>query len=375
MKSLFSSSRQIGGGLMLSLTLSLTLSLPMAACSDPEQAETAAETRAHTPAPAFAHDQAIRDLYAAALAAGESELVLYTAFPDTAALWQAFNQDFPGIRLIPSLSQQVYTRLEGEARSGNAMGDLVLAGWGTLAELVRQGRIERHVPETARHLPERYADPEGYYQLPWVNAFTLAYNTSQIAPEEVPSTWADILDERWKGKFSHPRFGGISPHDASLIVLQEGGKLSDDDLFRLREHARPSDGSGNQIVMTQLAQGRFAFILFVPAQSVTRLADSGAPIKAAFPQDATVLYGPGVGLVKGAPHPHAAKLLKNWLFTPRAQALIAAQEYAYGTMPGTPPPPGFPPVDTFEQVHIPYAEANAYFDRYRQKVATIWGLD
>ncbi|MDR0736848.1 MAG: hypothetical protein LBF51_08500 [Zoogloeaceae bacterium] len=46
-----------------------------------------------------------------------------------------------------------------------------------------------------------------------------------------------------------------------------------------------------------------------------------------------------------------------------------------GRHDGEAAPPGFPPFDTFEQIHISYAEANTYFDEYRQKAATIWELD
>ncbi|MBF3213783.1 hypothetical protein HKT45_21220, partial [Pseudomonas aeruginosa] len=71
-------------------------------------------------------------------------------------------------------------------------------------------------------------------------------------------------------------------------------------------------------------------------------------------------------------HPHAARLFKNWLFTPRAQAIIAAKEYAYGTAPNAPAPKGFPAIDSFAQKSIPFDQVNAYFDRYREKTQAIW---
>ncbi|WP_150764662.1 hypothetical protein [Pseudomonas fluorescens] len=54
------------------------------------------------------------------------------------------------------------------------------------------------------------------------------------------------------------------------------------------------------------------------------------------------------------------------------RADIAIREYAYGTVPGSPATKGFPNITTFKQKFIPYDQVNAYFDRYRQKVAAIW---
>lgn len=343
------------------LCLGLTCSV-LLACSDGQP--DAQEDRLSGYAPA------IRQLYQQALDAGEDSVVLYTAFPDTAELWESFNRDFPGIRLVPAQSQQIYTRLQGEERSGKHTGDLVLAGYSTLAELVRQERLEQHVPEATAQVDAQYLDPQGYYQLPWVNVFALVYNTNLLSADQVPERWETILDPHWKQRFGLPRFIGASPHDAALILVQEGKHLSDEQLLRLRDQAQVTDN--NQTLIGNVAQGRLAFGLWVPAQSVSRLQESGAPVALRFPREVAVLYGPGVALLKHAPHPNAARLFKNWLFSEQAQAIIARREYAYGTLPGAPVPEGYPPIDSFEQIHIPYDQVNDYFDRYRKKTQSLW---
>ncbi len=312
----------------------------------------------------------LQTLYEQAKQAGEKELVLYTAFPETVELWQAFQQDFPGIRFKPTATNQLYTRLASEAASGNHIGDLVLTGYSELAELVRQGRLERDVPASSAAIPATYRDPDGYFQQPWVNAFTLAYNSRLLRPEQVPQTWEQILDPRFKGRFAHVRFVGASPFDAAVVLLQEEGKLSDAQLQGIHDNGGVSDNPGT--LTANLAQGRTDFVLWAPAQVVARLRDNGAPVALAFPADVAILYGPGVASLRNAPHPHAARLFKDWLFTPRAQAIIAEQEYAYGTMPGSPTPKGFPPIESFRQKSIPFEQVNAYFDRYREKTRAIW---
>lgn len=338
--------------------------LLLGGCGPDAPPETAAR------APAAAPPAELQALYDQARKAGEKELVLYTAFPETVELWQAFQQDFPEIRFKPTATTQLYTRLASEAASGNHIGDLVLTGYSELAELIRQGRLERDVPATSDTIPAAYRDPAGYFQQPWVNAFTLAYNTRLLRPEEVPQTWPQILDPRFKGRFAHVRFVGASPFDAAVVLLQEEGKLSDAQLQAIHDNGGVSDNPGT--LTANLAQGRTDFVLWAPAQVVARLRDNGAPVALSFPADVAILYGPGVASLRDAPHPHAARLFKNWLFTPRAQAIIAEKEYAYGTAPGSPAPKGFPAIDSFAQKSIPFDQVNAYFDRYREKTRAIW---
>lgn len=354
----------------LNLCLPLALGLLLSACGDsaPPAAQHPASTTAQTAASHYSPE--IQALYHQALDAGDKEVVLYTAFPDTIDLWAAFNRDFPGITLRPSMADQIYTRLASEQSSGNHIGDVVLTGYSELSELVRQQRLQKDTPASSAGLPAQYLDPAGYFQLPWVNAFTVGYNTQRLKAQEVPDTWAEILDPQRKNTFAHVRFYGASPFDAAVILLQEENKLSDADLHTLHDNAQVADNPGSLI--SNLAQGRTSFVLWAPAQGLARMRDSGAPIGLAFPKDVAILYGPGVALIRQAPHPAAAALFKNWLFSPQAQAIIAEREYAYGTVPGSPAPKGFPDIGTFQQKFIPYDQVNAYFDRYRQKTAAIW---
>ncbi|MBK4999734.1 extracellular solute-binding protein [Pseudomonas sp. S31] len=324
------------------------------------------DAQAVAPAP----PAALNPLYQAAQQAGEKELVVYTAFPETVALWQAFEADYPAIKIKPTQATQLYTRLAGEQAAGRPIGDVVLTGYSELSELVRQDRLQADIPASSATVPARYKQSQGYFQIPWVNAFTLAYNTTQFTAQNVPQTWPQILEPRFSGRFAHVRFVGASPFDAAIVLLQEEGKLSDEQLQLLHDNAQVADNPGT--LTANLAQGRTDFVLWAPAQVVARLRDQGAPVALAFPENVAILYGPGVALLKQAPHPQAARLFKEWLFTPRAQAIIASREYAYGTLPGSAPPPGFPSIDQFQQKDIPFELVNAYFDRYREKTRKLW---
>lgn len=319
-----------------------------------------------------AHRAVLAGLYDKARAAGESQVVVYTAFGGATALWELFSQRFPGIQAVPAqaAAASLFTRLAAERRSGNHAGDLVLSGFSDMAELVRQDFLIAETPDTAAALPARFREPGGRYQLPWQNVFTIAYNSTLTAPAALPGSLADLQDPAWRGRIVLPRLAGTSVPDVVLATLVNSGKLDDKALHALRAQSRQLDMGE---LVNSVGQGRIPFAVWAPAQSIVNLANSGAPVKLTFPPDVAVLFGPGVGLLDQAPHPHAARLFKAWLFSAHGQGAIARQLNSYGTMPGAPAPAGFPALDSYRQKDLPLADANRLLSEFRQRTLAIWG--
>lgn len=334
------------------------------------QAEPVADTSGAADTPA--HQEVLARLYERARAAGERQVVLYTAFAGATPLWDVFNRRFPEVQVVPAqaAAASLFTRLSAEQRSGNHAGDVVLSGFSDMAELVRQGRLVAESPETAADLPARFREPDEKYQLPWQNVFTVAYHTGLTEPSALPRSLDDLLDPAWRGRIVFPRLAGTSVSDVVLATLVNSGKFDDKSLHLLREHSRQLEMSE---LVSGVAQGRIPFSVWTPAQSIALLADSGAPVKSAFPPGVAVLFGPGVGLVERAPHPHAARLFKAWLFSAHGQDAIARQLYSYGTIPGAPIPAGFPALASYDQKDLPLADANRILTEFRQRTLAIWG--
>jgi iron(III) transport system substrate-binding protein len=68
--------------------------------------------------------------------------------------------------------------------------------------------------------------------------------------------------------------------------------------------------------------------------------------------DDGTLFGPTyAALLKGAPHPNAAKLLLEWELSPAGQKAIAANN-TYSAVKGAPAPQGFPKKDDIKSMNI-----------------------
>src|SRR5881296_1671571 len=96
-------------------------------------------------------------------------------------------------------------------RSGIKNADVVnTSDTGHYVLLKRKALLARYTPAGAERIPAGFRDPEGY-AWGW-RAFPLVvpYNTRLVAPADVPQTWKDLLDPKWKNRLviSHPGYAG-----------------------------------------------------------------------------------------------------------------------------------------------------------------------
>ncbi|ATN36860.1 hypothetical protein ACO34A_24090 (plasmid) [Rhizobium sp. ACO-34A] len=311
-------------------------------------------------------------LYGKAKTAGAREVVVYTPYGNHDPLWKAFNEDFPefSVNAVVITGAPLATRLQAEKATGNHAGDIVIGNASATIAYKELGYLDADTPPTVGTLPARFKDPEGYFQIPFTNLFTLIYNTRLVAEADVPRTLDEILSDKWKGKFTYGRVRGTGATDTALATLDYNGALTPQQLRLIHDNSVESDGNGPAI--QAVAQGRLPFDLWAPTQSVVPLQKDGAPLGIRFLEDSSIVFGPGVALLAGSPNRDAAKLLKAWLYTPRAQAIYAAATNSYGTIPGTPLPAGLPSVDTYRFKDIPAAEANTYLHNFQKKTQPIW---
>ena len=62
-------------------------------------------------------------------------------------------------------------------------------------------------------LPEHYRDPRSHWTSTRISYFSIAYNTRLVPPDQVPKSYDDLLDPRWRGKLAW-RIGSRQRHAA-----------------------------------------------------------------------------------------------------------------------------------------------------------------
>ena len=142
----------------------------------------------------------------------------------------------------------------------------------------------------------------------------MVYNTKLVSPQDVPRSWNDLLQPRWKKKLgldtkSFEWFGYM------LKVM--GQKNGLEYMQRLAEQNIQFTNGGRTLMAQLVAAGEMTMAL-VYREDVELLKDKGAPVDwVAFEPIIPSIHPIGINIY--APHPHAARLFIDFALSREGQ--------------------------------------------------------
>jgi len=247
--------------------------------------------------------------------------------PIGAAMMRAFNDAHKGknlqLKIVRGQTGAMVSLYDQELRAGRVSTDVMFLGDpGMFLKLAREGKLTPYCsPNFKDYRPEALSKDcthmyfTAYYQY-------IAYNPELVKPSEVPKSWRDLLDPKWKGKVSipDPKVGG--GHYYFVFSMY---KLFGREWF---EKARANDVMVTQSHGTthnQLMAGERAIGVDISAlvrRDGPYPGGKGAPVKEAFPSEGGSLLPIGLGITKGGPNPAGTKVLVDWLTSLEGQKAV-----------------------------------------------------
>lgn len=270
-----------------------------------------------------------------------------TIYPSVAA---AFEKKYPGIKVnvYRGHSEDVSARLYQEAAAGTSGADVVETN-GT--EMLFYQHKKTILVQYQGKIGSPYANaiPKAFksccYTADRVEGFVLAYNTNLVSPSELPKTWADLANPKWKGKFEmeptdadwfaaaytameQAAYRHLQPKPRTKAAKAAALKRIDASLDKTWQGiaANARMVSGHTTEATLLAAGEYDLCVSCHAQSVENLADEKHAPVAFQPVHAPVVLRPqGIGIVYRLQHPAAAMLFYDWMLRPNGgQSVLRA---------------------------------------------------
>ncbi len=165
------------------------------------------------------------------------------------------------------------------------------------------------------------------------NQFALpAYNKQLVASKDVPKSWQDLLDPKWKG--GKLAMTTATHHIARLATLWGEGKTTE--YVKALAAQQPILGPLGTIY-SRLQLGEVLVAITLTDSFIHDAKVSGAPIVHATEVTPVISPAYNAGVLKGAVHPNAGHLFSAFLPTPPAQEILEKfGGHTSAFVPGTP---------------------------------------
>jgi iron(III) transport system substrate-binding protein len=255
----------------------------------------------------------------------EGEVMVYhsSQTEDLKPVFDAFTAKYGvKVRNWRSSSENVVQRTISETRAGKRDVDFIENNSPEMEALRRERMLVRmDSPHFADLRPGTLA-PHHEYATSTLDVFVQAYNTEKVKREELPKTFQDLLDPRWKGRL------GIEAEDQAWFgtLLKDLGEAKGAKLFSdIVATNGVSVRKGHTLLATLAASGEVPLALTVYNYKPPQLKAKGAAIDWIVLSPAIAQLHAVAVLAKGS-HPHAAMLLFDF-FLGEGQAILAARNF------------------------------------------------
>jgi iron(III) transport system substrate-binding protein len=262
-------------------------------------------------------------------AKAEGKVVWYTSLSGVyREIVDAFKRKYPSINIEPYRggSLELGPRLLNESKAGRFVADALEATPGLLMLLRDSGILKAYTsPEIARYPDEAKTKADGarvYWTTDREAYLGFGYNTRMIAPAELPKNFSDLLRPELKGKLA------VTTESSSSRVIGSMLKHKGEEFIK-RLHAQEIKlfKASSAGFLDLIAAGEVAGSPVVFRNQASVLKERGAPVEW-LPLDVVPANAGGSAIITGAPHPHAAILLTDFILGPEGQKLM--EQYRYG---------------------------------------------
>jgi len=256
----------------------------------------------------------------------EGSLTLYTtiAEKDLPTLIKPFEAKYGvKVNVWRAGTDKVLQRTLAEAAARRHEVDAVHFGSPEMEALSREKVLQPVASPVYMDLQPGSVPPHREWAATLLSVWVQAYNTRLIKKEELPRTYQDLLDPKWKGKL------GIESKNqdwfSSVVELTGGGDKGLKFFQDLVARNGISPRTGHTLLTNMVVSGEVPMALTVYNYMPEQARKKGAPIDW-FALEPAIARSNAIGVARRAPHPAAALLFHEYMLT-EAQQFLVAMDY------------------------------------------------
>ena len=255
----------------------------------------------------------------------EGSLTLYTSFAatDLPTLIPPFEKKF-GIKVNVwrASTTSVLQRAVTEAAAKRFEVDAIHISAPEMEALNREQVLQPVASPSYRFLVPGAVPKHRVWAATLLTVFVQAYNTNLVKKQDLPKTFSDLLDPKWKGKL------GIESEDQDWFAMVVTSMGEEKGLGLFREIARRNSVSvrtGHTLLNNMVVAGDVPLALTLYNYMPESAKQKGAPVDW-FTLEPVVARSNAIGVARRAPRPHAALLFHEYMLG-EAQDLLVSMNY------------------------------------------------
>jgi iron(III) transport system substrate-binding protein len=309
-----------------------------------------------------------------AAAKKEGNVTLYTSAPIAAAqkVANAFQQKY-GIKveLFRSGGTQILRRFMMEHDAGRPGADvLVSSDPAAVLDLTGKGLFVPFKPDGFEKVPEPFRDPACNYIAQRVSLIAIYGRTDVIPPSEMPKSWDDLLNPKYKGKLvmTNPSFTSLQ-----LGVVAMMSKMRGWDYFERLNKNDVLVVQGNEQALNLVKTGERPIAAGADSQYANEARLAGHQIQSFFPAEGTFAIPATTSVVKGSKNPNAAKLLAEYSLSLEGERLWP-ENGIYAARVDVEPPEGSPKIGDIKIIPMDFAYIQSATPAVKRKFSEIFSI-
>src|SRR4029077_10527008 len=173
-------------------------------------------------------------------------------------------------------SEKVVQRTLTEARAGRHEADAVETNGPQLEALYREKALQPLRSPHLKDLMPQALRPHGHWVGTRINMFVQSYNTRLVKKAELPKSYAELADPRWKGRL------GIEAEDEDWFAMVVTD-LGEERRLRLFSESARTNGlsvrKGDTLLAGLFASGESPLALTTYSHGAEKMKQRGAPVE------------------------------------------------------------------------------------------------
>ena len=269
------------------------------------------------------------------------------------------------VELFRSGGSAVLRRFLQEIDGRRVLADvLTISDPAAVSMLIKRDLLVPFRPRNFEKIPDDVKDPRGYHVAQRLNVAGIIARTDKGL--ELPKNWTDLTDPKYKGKLvmPDPSFTAIQLMVVGALSHKYGWdfyqKLRANEIMIVQSHQQVSDTlvRGERLIAAEGADS-YAW----------EARKAGHKVQTIVPTDGAFVIAAPTAIIKGSPHPNAAKALAEFMIGDTVQRLFPT-EGIYAARSDIEPPAGSPPLKAIKLLPVDYdraeKEAKSLKDRFNE---------